>query len=84
MPMPNSDNIPVSKSELMGLHVAIGVLTSRVEDLTTKTERQDRVLEDLVAMANQGKGSMWILVTLGGVVGALMSNIKTIAAILLR
>lgn len=82
--MPISDDIPVSKSELMGLHVAIGVLTRRVEDLTEKTSKQDRVLEDLVALANQGKGSMWILVTLGGVVGALMSNIKTIASILLR
>ena len=82
--MPISDDIPVSKSELMGLHVAIGVLTRRVEDLTEKTSKQDRVLEDLVALANQGKGSMWILVTLGGVVGAVISNLKTIAAILLR
>jgi len=79
-----SDDIPVSKSELMGLHVAIGVLTTRVEDLTEKTSRQDRILEDLVALANQGKGSMWILVTLGGAVGAILSNLKTIAAILLR
>jgi len=79
-----SDDIPVSKSELMGLHVAIGVLTTRVEDLTEKTSRQDRILEDLVALANQGKGSMWILVTLGGAVGAILSNLKTIAAILIR
>lgn len=82
--MSTSDDIPVSKSELMGLHVAIGVLTRRVEDLTEKTSKQDSVLENLVALANQGKGSMWILVTLGGVVGALASNVKTIAAILLR
>lgn len=82
--MSTSDDIPVSKSELMGLHVAIGVLTRRVEELTEKTSRQDRVLEDLVALANQGKGSMWILVTLGGAVGAILSNLKTIATLLVR
>lgn len=82
--MTSSDDIPVSKSELIGLHVAVGNLATKIEELTIKTGRQDRILEDLVALANQWKGSMWILVTLGGVVGALMSNIKTIAAILLR
>ena len=82
--MANSDDIPVSKSELIGLHVAVGNLTTKMEELTVKTDRQDRILEDLVALANQGKGSMWILVTLGGVVGAVISNLKTIAAILLR
>lgn len=82
--MPPTDNIPVSKTELMGLHVAIGVLTTKVEELTTKTDRQDRILEDLVALANQGKGSMWILVTLGGAAGAILGNLKTIAALLLR
>ena len=82
--MPSTDNIPVSKSELMGLHVAIGVLTTKVEELTTKTDKQDRILEDLVALANQGKGSMWILVTLGGAAGAILGNLKTIAALLLR
>ena len=82
--MPPTDNIPVSKSELMGLHVAIGVLTTKVEELTIKTDKQDRILEDLVALANQGKGSMWILVTLGGAAGAILGNFKTIAALLLR
>ena len=82
--MPNPGDISVSKSELMGLHVAVGVLTTKVEELTNKTDKQDRILEDLVALANQGKGSMWILVSLGGVVGAIIGNLKTIAAILLR
>lgn len=82
--MPGSDDIAVSKSELMGLHVAIGVLTTRVEDLTNKTDKQDRILEELVALANQGRGSMWILVTLGGLVGAVMSNIKTLVTVFAR
>jgi len=82
--MSTSDDITVSKSELIGLHVAIGVLTRGVEELTEKTSRQDRVLEDLVALANQGKGSMWILVALGGAVGAILSNIKTLATLLVR
>ncbi len=82
--MANSDDVPISKSELIGLHVAVGNLTTKVEDLTAKTDKQDRILEDLVALANQGKGSMWILVTLGGAVGAILSNLKTIAAILIR
>lgn len=82
--MPDKDNITVSKSELINLHVAIGVLTNSVEELTRKTTKQDHILEELVALANQGRGSMWLLVTLGGFTGAILGNLKTIAALLLR
>lgn len=82
--MTNSDDIVLSKRELIDLHVAIGVLTTRVAELASKADKQDKILEDLVALANQGRGSMWILVTLGGCVGALLGNIKAIAALLLR
>lgn len=82
--MLGADNITVSKTELIQLHVAIGVLTSSVEELTRKTTKQDHVLEELVALANQGKGSVWILVTLGGLTGAILGNIKTIIAVLMR
>lgn len=82
--MPDTDNITVSKSELINLHVAIGVLTNSVEELTRKTTKQDHILEELVALANQGRGSMWLLVTLGGFTGAILGNLKTIAALLLR
>lgn len=82
--MSDADNITVSKSELINLHVAIGVLTGSVKTLTEKTDKQDRILEELVALANQGRGSMWVLVTLGGFTGAILGNLKTIAALLLR
>ena len=82
--MSDADNITVSKSELINLHVAIGVLTNSVEELTRKTTKQDHILEELVALANQGRGSMWVLVTLGGFTGAILGNLKTIAALLLR
>lgn len=82
--MSEADNITVSKSELINLHVAIGVLTNSVEELTRKTTKQDHILEELVALANQGRGSMWLLVTLGGFTGAILGNLKTIAALLLR
>lgn len=82
--MSDADNITVSKSELINLHVAIGVLTNSVEELTRKTTKQDHILEELVALANQGRGSMWLLVTLGGFTGAILGNLKTIAALLLR
>jgi len=80
----DSDNVEVSKQELINLHVAIGILTTRVGELAAKTEKQDRILEELVALANQGRGSMWILVTLGGFTGAVLSNVKTLAALLVR
>lgn len=82
--MSDPDNILVSKQELINLHVAIGVLTTRVGELAIKTDKQDRILEELVALANQGRGSMWILVALGGFVGAVLSNVKTLAALLVR
>ena len=82
--MSDSDNVEVSKQELINLHVAIGVLTTRVGELATRTEKQDRILEELVALANQGRGSMWILVALGGFTGAVLSNVKTLAALLVR
>ena len=82
--MSDSDNVEVSKQELINLHVAIGVLTTRVSELAIKTDKQDRILEELVALANQGRGSMWILVALGGFVGAVLSNVKTLAALLVR
>lgn len=82
--MSDTDHIVVSKQELINLHVAIGVLTTRVTELAIKTDKQDKILEDLVALANQGRGSMWILVALGGLVGAVVSNLKTLAALFIR
>lgn len=82
--MSDSDSVEVSKQELINLHVAIGILTTRVGELAAKTEKQDRILEELVALANQGRGSMWILVALGGFTGAVLSNVKTLAALLVR
>lgn len=82
--MSDSENIVVSKQELINLHVAIGILTTRVGELAIKTDKQDRILEELVALANQGRGSMWILVALGGFTGAILSNVKSLAALLVR
>ena len=82
--MSDSDHVIVSRQELINLHVAVGVLTTRVTELSIKTDKQDKILEELVALANQGRGSMWILVGLGGFVGALLGNAKAILGLLIR
>lgn len=81
--MPDN-GINLSKSELLQLLTAVAVLTEQVKTLSQKTERQDKILEELVALANQGRGSMWILVALGGFAGAVLGNLKAIATVLLR
>lgn len=78
------NGINLTKSELLQLLTAVAVLTEQVKTLSQKTERQDKILEELVALANQGRGSMWILVGLGGFVGAILGNLKAIATVLLR
>lgn len=63
----------------------VEVLKEQVKHLTQLLEKQelvlreqDKVLKELVALAERGKGSLWMFVALGGVVGAIVTNFKSI------
>jgi prefoldin subunit 5 len=53
-------------------------LTDMMHELKRATEKQDHVLDSLIEMANKGKGSLWMLLAIGGFIGAVVSNISTI------
>lgn len=82
--MANTTPSTISLEQIIELLNNVAVLTSRVETLTTTVQRQDDEIKKLVALAEQGKGSVWMLMAVGGVVGAALSNAKAIVAAFIR
>ena len=74
----------ISLEQMIELLNNVAVLTARVEQLTSTVKQQDDEIRKLVALAEQGKGSVWMLMAVGGVVGAFLSNAKTILTAFLR
>jgi len=74
----------ISLEQMIELLNNVAVLTQRVQMLTDTVQRQDDEIRKLVALAEQGKGSVWMLMAVGGFVGAVLSNAKAIVAALLR
>ena len=77
--------------EVVTMIADVAVLKKQVEHLTAMLEkqnavleRQDRVLEELVALANKGKGSLWMFIALGGIIGAAVTNFKSLIQVLVR
>lgn len=66
------------------LQEKVNHLTDMLEKQNKVLERQDAVLENLVALANQGKGSLWMLITVGAFIGALVTNLKSVWAFFVR
>lgn len=60
---------------------AIAVLRTRIDFLETKLNTVLMLMEDLTAERNRTKGALWVLVTIGGLAGALISNLKSIFSI---
>jgi hypothetical protein len=61
--------------------IKYGVLWERVQTMDKKIDKMERQLEELVALANKGKGGFWMGMTIasmaGGVVAWAVSHIKT-------
>jgi hypothetical protein len=74
------------------VRIAMARMEERVKTLIDMIYRQDRVLEnqdkilkELVASANQGKGALWAYTAIGGVAGGLiMTLLKPILAVLTK
>lgn len=50
--------------------VKYGVLWQKVQDMDKKMDKMERQLDDLIAMANKGKGGFWVGMTIASMVGA--------------
>ena len=60
--------------------VKYGVLWQRVQDMDKKIDKMERQLEELIALANKGKGGLWFGMTVAsavsGLIGWLVSHWK--------
>lgn len=53
--------------------VRYGVLWQRVQEMDKKIDKMERQLEQLVAMANQGKGGFWMGMTIASMAGGFIT-----------
>lgn len=53
--------------------VRYGVLWQKVQDLEKKIDKMDHQLDELVALANKGRGGFWMGMTIASAVGGLLT-----------
>lgn len=53
--------------------IRYGVLWQRVQEMDKKIDKMERQLEQLVAMANQGKGGFWMGMTIASMAGGALT-----------
>lgn len=53
--------------------IRYGVLWQRVQEMDKKIDKMERQLEQLVAMANQGKGGFWMGMTIASIAGGVVA-----------
>ena len=70
--------------DLIDLKIAVGVMTAHVQALTKTVEKQSIELENLIALANKGKGASWILIGMGGIAGAITAKILAFLPFVVR
>lgn len=49
------------------------LLENHMQSSTARSDKQQEALNNLVDLANKGKGSIWMLISLGGIIGAVIS-----------
>jgi hypothetical protein len=61
--------------------VKYGVLWERVQSMDKKVDKMERQMEELLALANKGKGGLWFGMTvvsaISAFVGFILSHIKS-------
>lgn len=76
-----SNEVPTQLSvDVAILKTEIKHLTDLIHEQKRVLSNQDQILQELVAMANKGKGSLWMFIVLGGIIGAVISNLKIIVS----
>jgi hypothetical protein len=53
--------------------VRYGVLWQKVQDMDKKVDKMERQLEELLALANKGKGGFWMGMTIASMVGGVFT-----------
>lgn len=53
--------------------IKYGVLWERVQTMDKKIDKMERQIEELLALANKGKGGFWMGMTIASSVGAVVS-----------
>jgi len=53
--------------------VKYGVLWERVQSMDRKVDKMERQLEELIALANKGKGGFWMGMAIASTFGAIVS-----------
>lgn len=76
--------ITLSASQLVSMIQNIAELKTMVTALNKQVSDQGDEIQELKLLAERGRGSLWMLMTLGGLVGAFISNIKTIIGLIIR
>jgi hypothetical protein len=61
--------------------VKYGVLWQRVQEMDKKVDKMERQLEELLALANKGKGGLWLGMSIASgvsaLIGFIISNFKS-------
>jgi hypothetical protein len=60
---------------------ALAVLRTQQAMLIERDIKQQEAIDSLVADRNRGRGALWVLVSLGGLIGAVLSNLKSLLGI---
>lgn len=76
--------ITIPQDQLLSLITTVATLAERVKTLADQVEKQEVEIKNLVALANRGKGSVWILMGVGGAAGALLANVKAFIPLFFR
>jgi hypothetical protein len=53
--------------------VKYGVLWQKVQDMDKKVDKMERNVEELLALANKGRGGFWMGMTIASSVGAFLA-----------
>lgn len=77
-------NVTLTQEQLLSLFTSIATLTEQVKQLNETVQQQDQEIKKLISMAEQGKGSVWMLMAVGGVLGAIISHAKALFPLLAR
>ena len=57
--------------------VKYGVLWQKVQDLDKKMDKVERQLDELLALANKGKGGFWMGMTIASMIGGFITWITS-------
>ena len=70
----------LTTEQIITLLADVAVMRAQLKKLTDEVADQEAEIKKLVLLAERGKGSFWMLITAGGIVGALITNIRTITS----